>query len=91
MRRGLIVQNRPVGPKFAPEIRGARSVAETFVGRARAAQPALVGGIAGAAWAPQGTPRVVSSFTIAGDRIVGIEIVADAARIAASNVVLDPG
>ncbi|KUM27281.1 RNA polymerase subunit sigma-70 [Mesorhizobium loti] len=80
-----------VGPKFAPEIRGARSVAETFVGHARAAQPALVDGIAGAAWAPEGTPRVVFSFTIAGDHIVGIEVVADAAHIAASNVVLDLG
>ena len=36
----------------------------TFAGRARAAQPALVNGAAGAVWAPGGQPRVVFGFTI---------------------------
>src|SRR5213593_1837753 len=45
------------------EVRGAAAVAKTFSGRARAAQPALVNGAAGAVWAPGGRPRVVFGFT----------------------------
>jgi RNA polymerase sigma-70 factor (ECF subfamily) len=59
------------------EVRGAAAVASTFSGRARAAQPALVDGAAGAVWAPGGRPRVVFGFTIAGDKIVEIELLAD--------------
>jgi len=40
-------------------VRGARAVAETFSGRARAAQPALLDGAVGLAWAPGGRARVV--------------------------------
>src|SRR5437660_9139515 len=46
------------------EVRGAVAVADTFSGRARFAQPALVNGAAGAVWAPRGRPRVVFGFTI---------------------------
>ena len=46
------------------EVRGAAAVAETFSGRARFAQPALVNGAVGAMWAPGGRPRVVFGFTI---------------------------
>ncbi len=38
------------------EVRGAEAVAETFKGRARVAQPALVNGAVGAVWAPGGRP-----------------------------------
>src|SRR3989441_2176922 len=41
----------------AEEVHGAAAVAETFSGRARAAQPALVNGEAGLVWAPGGAPR----------------------------------
>ncbi|QTZ94817.1 sigma-70 family RNA polymerase sigma factor [Streptomyces auratus] len=60
---------------------GPAAVAETFVGRAKAAQPALIGGTAGLAWAPGGTPRVVFGFTIRDGRVVAIELLADAERI----------
>ncbi|MFI1737781.1 sigma-70 family RNA polymerase sigma factor [Streptomyces sioyaensis] len=60
---------------------GAAAVAETFVGRAKAAQPALIGGTAGLVWAPGGTPRVVFGFTIRDGRVVAIELLADAERI----------
>ncbi|MCF3177347.1 sigma-70 family RNA polymerase sigma factor [Streptomyces sioyaensis] len=60
---------------------GAAAVAETFVGRAKAAQPALIGGTAGLVWAPGGAPRVVFGFTIRDDRVVAIELLADAERI----------
>src|SRR6266498_686331 len=45
------------------EVRGPAAVAEIFSGRARAAQPALVNGAAGAVWARGGRPRVAFSFT----------------------------
>jgi len=60
---------------------GAAAVAETFVGRAKAAQPALIGGTAGLVWAPGGTPRAVFGFTIRDGRVVAIELLADAERI----------
>jgi RNA polymerase sigma factor (sigma-70 family) len=63
------------------EVRGAAVVADTFLGRARFAQPALVDGAVGAVWAPGGRPRVVFGFTITDDRIVAIEIVADPERL----------
>jgi RNA polymerase sigma factor (sigma-70 family) len=63
------------------EVRGAAAVAETFKGRAVAAQPAVVNGAAGAVWAPGGRPRVVFGFTITNGKIVQIELVADAERI----------
>jgi hypothetical protein len=47
----------------------APSVANTFSGRARFAQPALVNGTAGAVWAPGGRTRVVFGFKIAHGRI----------------------
>jgi hypothetical protein len=63
------------------EVRGAAAVADTFSGRARFAQPALVDGAAGAVWAPGGRPRVVFGFTIAGGKIIEIEMVADPERL----------
>jgi RNA polymerase sigma factor (sigma-70 family) len=63
------------------EVRGAAAVADTFLGRARLAQPALVDGAAGAVWAPGGRPRVVFGFTITDGRIVAIDLVADPERI----------
>jgi len=72
----------------APEVRGAAATVETFANRARAAQPATVGGAAGLAWAQGGVPRVAFVFTIADGRIAAIELVADAARLAELAIVL---
>src|SRR6266511_2520684 len=63
------------------EIRGAAAVAANFKGRARAAQPALIDGLAGAVWAPGGQPRVVLSFTITDGKIVAIDLLADPTRL----------
>jgi RNA polymerase sigma-70 factor (ECF subfamily) len=63
------------------EVRGAAAVADTFSGRARAAQPALVNGAVGLVWAPGGRPRVVFGFTIARGKIVEIDLVADPERL----------
>src|ERR671918_777945 len=62
----------------AQEIRGAPAVAETFAGRARAAQPALINGAPGLLWLQHGEPRMAFGFTIVGDKIVGINLIADA-------------
>jgi hypothetical protein len=64
------------------EVRGAAAVADTFAGRARTAQPALVNGVAGAVWARGGRPRVVFAFTIRGGKIVEIDLLADPGRLA---------
>jgi len=63
------------------EVRGAAAVASAFSGHARAAQPALINGAAGAVWAPGGRPRVVVGFTIRGRKIVTIDLLADPERL----------
>jgi hypothetical protein len=63
------------------EVRGAAAVADTFSGRARFAQPALVNGAAGAVWAPGGRPHVVFGFTITRGKIVEIDLLADPERL----------
>ena len=63
------------------EVRGAPAAADTFKGRARAAQPALVNGAVGLVWAVRGRPRVVFGFTITRGKIAGIDLVADPARL----------
>jgi RNA polymerase sigma factor (sigma-70 family) len=70
------------------EVRGAAAVAGTFSGRARVAQSALVDGAAGAVWAPGGRPRVVFDFTIAGGRIVEIDLLADPERLRQLDVAI---
>ena len=52
-------------------------VASIFLGRAQAAQPALVDGFWGATWAPGGKPRPVRGFTIVDGMVVAIDIDAD--------------
>lgn len=61
----------------APVVSGARAVAETFSGRARAARLALLDGYAGAVWTMSGAPKVVFGFTLDEGRIVEIELLAD--------------
>jgi RNA polymerase sigma factor (sigma-70 family) len=70
------------------EVRGAAAVASSFAGRARAARPALVDGAPAAVWAPGGRPRVVVGFTIAGGRIVGIDLLADPERLRQLDLVV---
>jgi RNA polymerase sigma factor (sigma-70 family) len=70
------------------ELRGAPAVAEQFSGRAQVAQPALVDGAVGLVWAPGGQPRVVFDFTIAGGKVVAIEMVADSERLGQLDLVV---
>ena len=65
----------------SPEIRGAAAVAETFKGRAQAAKPALIDGAVGIAVIFGGRLRIALNLTFTGDRIVGIEAVAEPERL----------
>jgi RNA polymerase sigma-70 factor (ECF subfamily) len=73
----------------ASEVRGAPAVADTFLGRARFAKPALVNGAVGAVWAPHGRPRVVFGFKITLGKIVEIDILADPARLSQLDLTFD--
>jgi RNA polymerase sigma factor (sigma-70 family) len=74
----------------APEVRGATAVLNTFLGRAVGAQPAIVDGIAGAAWAPGGRIRAVLSFTVVDGKVTAIDLVADRERLDQLDVELLP-
>lgn len=63
------------------EVRGAGEVARVFVGRARAAVLASVDGIPGWIWLQHGQVRMVFGFTVAGGKITGIDMIADADRL----------
>jgi RNA polymerase sigma factor (sigma-70 family) len=68
------------------EMRGAGAVARAFAGRAKAARAALIDGLPGAVWAPDGVPKVVFGFTFAEGKIASIELIAGDERIAAMEV-----
>jgi len=72
----------------AEEIHGAPDVAASFSRRARGARPALVNGAAGAVWMPAGQLRVVVSFTTSGDKITGIDLIADPERLRQLDLVI---
>jgi RNA polymerase sigma factor (sigma-70 family) len=65
-------------------LRGAAAVAEgalAFSGRARFARPVLVNGAAGVLVAAHGRPLAVMGFTVAGGRIVEVDVIADPDRL----------
>jgi RNA polymerase sigma-70 factor (ECF subfamily) len=72
-------------PDLVSEIRGAETVARqamSFRRFADTATRALVNGIpGGVAWAPDGSPFAVISATVAGGRIISIDILADPDRL----------
>jgi len=74
----------------ASELRGAKTVAEQFAGRAQAAQLALIDGAPGAVWAPSGTPRVAFRFTIRKAKVVEIALVADTERLSRLKIEILP-
>ena len=81
--------NREKGaPLLAPEVRGGHAVATALVGRAQAAQIALIDGVPGAVWAPGGRPRAIFAFHVVGSTIAEIEIVTDPSVVASLPVEL---
>lgn len=73
-------------PRLAPEVRGARPVADVFKGRAGGASPVLIDGEAGAVWVMGGHVRAAFVFTIEQGKITGIDLFMDPARIAELDV-----
>jgi RNA polymerase sigma factor (sigma-70 family) len=57
------------------ELHGADAVASVFKGRARGVLRATIEGEPGAVWAVHGTTRSAFVFTLAGDKIVAIDLV----------------
>jgi len=72
----------------AAELRGAEAVANTFKGRAQAAQPAVVDGAMAIAVVFGGQLRIVLELRFAGERIAGIQAVADPERIKGLDVAI---
>jgi RNA polymerase sigma-70 factor (ECF subfamily) len=73
-----------VGAGAAREVRGARAVAEQALAFSRLGlvmRPALVNGAAGAISTRGGEPFSVGGFTVAGGKIVAIDILADPERL----------
>ncbi|MDP3739390.1 MAG: sigma-70 family RNA polymerase sigma factor [Hyphomonadaceae bacterium] len=73
-------------PSLTPEISGREEVARKFVGRAKAAQLALVDGDAGLVIAFGGTPRMVFDFVVVDGRIAEISLIADPQSIGALDL-----
>ena len=67
-------------------IEGADEVAKLFLGRARAAQAAYLGDEPAAVWVHDGVKLVLFRFSIAGNRITGIELVGDPEILAACRL-----
>jgi RNA polymerase sigma factor (sigma-70 family) len=72
-------------------ITGADAVARTFFGRARAAQSVFIDGEPGAVWMHEGQLRVAFRFTVSGDRITAIDLVADPGTLAQLTIERDGG
>jgi RNA polymerase sigma-70 factor (ECF subfamily) len=86
--RGSAAQQNNGAPNLVPEARGPRAVVDVFAGKAKAARPALIDGLVGAAWAPGGVPRVLFDFRFRDGRIVSIDVLADPASVAAREIAL---
>jgi RNA polymerase sigma-70 factor, ECF subfamily len=80
-RRRAPRRSRRLRAGASEEVRGAEAVAGTFSGRARAAQPALLGGAVGLVWTQQGEARMVFDFKLVDSKVTEIELIADPERI----------
>jgi RNA polymerase sigma-70 factor (ECF subfamily) len=85
-----VVRRADLGPGRVDILRGAEPVATQARMFARAMRleqrPALVNGSPGAVAFRDGRPFSIAAFEIAGDRIVGIDILADRDRVAALDL-----
>jgi RNA polymerase sigma factor (sigma-70 family) len=63
------------------ELPGSDAVVARFSGGARVLRPALLGGMPGLLWTQGGQVRVAFGFTIAQERIVRIDLIADPDRL----------
>jgi RNA polymerase sigma-70 factor (ECF subfamily) len=70
------------------EVHGSEPVAGFFSGRAQGALPALIDGAVGAVVVVGAEPRIAIGFTVAGGRIIGIDVVAEPEQLRALDVVI---
>jgi RNA polymerase sigma-70 factor (ECF subfamily) len=80
-----------VRPGFTRELRGADAVgrgARSAAALSRRSFVALVDGVPGIVYAPHGTVITVLAFSYTGDKISGIEVIADRARLDALELAL---
>ncbi len=75
-------------PLLAAEMRGSADVARAFLGRAQAAELALIDGTPGAAWAPGGQARALFSLKVEHGRITEMQLLYDPKKIARLDVLL---
>jgi RNA polymerase sigma factor (sigma-70 family) len=80
---GVALRTDPEGVQLGapPEILGAHNVATVFAEYGGGARLALVGGLAGAVWAPGGRMLVAYVFTVADGRIITISRIANGERL----------
>jgi RNA polymerase sigma factor (sigma-70 family) len=82
-----------VAPAARPPIEGAEAVATQVLQRgsrlAPHARPAVVNGTAGVIVVPRERPTAVVGFTIAGGKIVEIDVIADPAKLRAATIGVD--
>ena len=69
-------------PVLADRVRGADAVARVFAGRAELTRPVLIGGVPAAAYITGGAAHAVYLITFDGDRITGIDVLADPEHLA---------
>ena len=80
----LRVDRGPLPGRGEREVHGAEAVvrqARRFAHLARSARPVLVNGAPGFVVAPRGVPQAVVGVTVAGGKIVAIDLLADRARV----------
>jgi hypothetical protein len=76
-----------VGMGSLRPMRGAEQVAGALSGGARGAHLALLDGVPGLVWAPGGHVRGAIEFSVRDGRIVAIDVIGDAERLARLEIV----
>lgn len=76
-------------PLLQPYVHGADAVARVFGGRARGTQIAIINGLPGATFAPDGEPWAIYTIHLHDDRITRIEAIADARQLADLTIILE--
>lgn len=75
-------------PLLERRLRGADAVARAFAGRARDAVVAIVDGLAGAAYAPAGTPVAIYTIAFRGGAISRIDVIGEPGLLSELNTQL---
>jgi RNA polymerase sigma factor (sigma-70 family) len=85
----LHADSAAVPPGFPAVLEGAEAVAHgarSAAARSRQSAVALVNGVPGIVWAPRGRVVLVLAFSYRGDRVSGIDVIVDRARLDALDL-----